>query len=81
MSFGEANSISGITFIASDMAGILGLGYESVSKGGLKNFMTNSDIEDKSFSIYLKDELEGSYLFIPGMDSENFNIIATHNVI
>jgi hypothetical protein len=81
MGFGEVTSVSGVSFYASQMSGILGLAYDSISQGGLPTFMTNSDLEDKSFSFYLKNSPEESYMMIPGMDSENYDIIKTHNVV
>lgn len=81
MGFGEVTSVSGVSFYASQMSGILGLAYDSISVDGLKTFMTNSDLTDKSFSFYLKDTSEESYMVIPGMDSENYGTIDTHKVV
>ena len=81
MGFGEVTKVSGISFYASQMSGILGLAYDSISVDGLKTFMSNSDLTDKSFSFYLKDTSEESYMVIPGMDSENFATIDTHKVV
>lgn len=63
------------------MSGIMGLAYDSISVDGLNTFMTNSELTDKSFSFYLKDTAEESYMVIPGMDSENFATIDTHKVV
>jgi hypothetical protein len=81
MGFGEVTSVSGVSFYASQMSGIMGLAYDSISVDGLNTFMTNSELTDKSFSFYLKDTAEESYMVIPGMDSENFATIDTHKVV
>ena len=81
MDFLEATSVTGNTFYRYDMSGILGLGYDSIAVGGLNSFMTNSDLTDKSFSFYLGKTREDSYMFIPGMDEENYAIIDTHKVV
>jgi hypothetical protein len=81
MGFGEVTSVSGIGFYTSQMSGILGLAYDSISVDGLKTFMTNSDLKEKSFSFYLKDTSEESYMVIPGWDSENYATIDTHKVV
>jgi hypothetical protein len=81
MGFGEVTSVSGVSFYASQMSGILGLAYDSISVDGLKTFMSNSALTDKSFSFYLKDTSEESYMVIPGMDTENYGTIDTHKVV
>ena len=81
MGFGEVTSVSGVSFYASQMSGIMGLAYDSISVDGLKTFMSNSELEDKSFSFYLKDTTEESYMVIPGMDTENYGTIDTHKVV
>ena len=81
MGFGEVTHVSGVSFYASQMSGIMGLAYDTISVDGLKTFMDNADLEDKSFSFYLKDTSEESYMVIPGMDSENFSTIDTHKVV
>jgi len=81
MGFGEVTSVSGVSFYASELSGILGLAYDSISVGGLNSFMTNSDLTDKSFTFYLKDTSEESYMVIPGMDEENYATIDTHKVV
>lgn len=81
MGFGEVTHVSGVSFYASQMSGIMGLAYDTISVDGLKTFMDNADLEDKSFSFYLKDTSEESYMIIPGMDSENFSTIDTHKVV
>ena len=81
MGLGEVTSVSGTSFYVSQMSGILGLAYDSISVDGLKTFMTNSDLKDKSFSFYLHDTSEESYMVIPGMDEENYGVIDTHKVV
>jgi hypothetical protein len=81
MGFGEVTSVSGISFDVSSMDGILGLAYDSISVDGLKTFMDNAEVSDKSFSMYLHDTTEESYMVIPGMDSDNWTTIDSHKVV
>jgi len=81
MSFGEVTSASGVSFIASQMSGILGLAYDTISVNKLPTFFDNADLTDKSFSFYLHDTSADSYMVIPGMDSENYEAIDTHKVV
>jgi len=81
MGFGEVTSVSGVSFDASKMSGILGLAYKSISVDGLDTFMDLSTLTDKSFSFYLKDTTEDSYMIIPGMDSEGYTTIDKHTVV
>ena len=81
MGFGEVTSVSGISFIASQMSGILGLAYNTLSVDHLDTFMDLTNLTDKSFAFYLKDTSEESYMTIPGMDSEGFDTIETHKVV
>lgn len=81
MSFGEVTSASGVSFIASQMSGILGLAYNTISVNQLPTFFDNADLEDKSFSFYLHDTADKSYMVIPGMYSDNYATIDTHKVI
>mmetsp|Transcript_7433 Transcript_7433/g.12561 ORF Transcript_7433/g.12561 Transcript_7433/m.12561 type:complete len:362 (-) Transcript_7433:101-1186(-) len=81
MSFGEITGVSGVSFLASQMSGILGLAYNTISVDGLPTFMDSADLQDKSFSFYLHSNPEESYMVIPGMDSENFSTIDTHKVV
>jgi len=55
MGFGEVTAVSGVSFLASQMSGILGLAYGSISVDGLPTFMEASSLTDKSFSFYLHD--------------------------
>jgi hypothetical protein len=81
MGFGEVTSVSGVSFYASSMSGIIGLAYNSISVDKLDTFMDLSNLQDKSFSFYLHDTQEESYMVIPGMDSENYSKIDTHKVV
>ena len=53
MGFGEISEVTGASFYASEMSGILGLGYGSISVNHLKTFVDSSDLSDKSFAFYL----------------------------
>lgn len=44
MSFGEVKSVSGATFYVSQMDGILGLAYDSISVDKLPTFLSSSDL-------------------------------------
>jgi hypothetical protein len=81
MGFGEVTSASGISFIASQMSGILGLAYNSISVDHLDTFVDLSNLKDKSFAFYLKDTSEESYMTMPGMDTDGFDVIEAHNVV
>jgi hypothetical protein len=58
MGFGEVKSVSGVTFYVSQMDGIVGLGYGSISVDGLPTWLDSSDLEDKSFGFYLHNNPE-----------------------
>jgi len=79
MSFGAISKVSGATFYVSKMDGILGLGYDTISVDHLPTFMEQQD--DKSFSFYLKNNPEESYMMIPGYESEGFKMKGSHNVV
>jgi cathepsin D len=81
MGFGEVTSVSGVSFLASQMSGILGLGYSSISVDKQDTFIDKSSLKDKSFSFYLKDTTEQSYMTIPGMDTENYSVVQSHKVV
>ena len=84
MTFGEIQNAKGISLYASQMDGIIGLGFDSISVDNLPTFMTaTTDIEDKSFAFYLKNVADGaSYMTMPGIDeSLNLEEVATHKVI
>jgi hypothetical protein len=81
MSFGEITGAKGTSFIVSQMSGILGLAYDSISVDHLNTFFDNTNLTDKSFSFYLHNNPDDSYMVIPGMDSENYENIDTHKVV
>jgi len=81
MGFGEVTSVSGISFIASQMSGILGLAYNTISVDNLDTFVDLANIDDKSFAFYLKDTSEESYMTIPGMDTDGYDTIESHKVV
>jgi hypothetical protein len=56
--FGEVNSVSGVAFLASQMSGILGLAYDTISVDKLPTFVDQSDLADKSFSFVLRNNPE-----------------------
>jgi len=82
MYFGEVTSVSGVSFYASEMSGILGLAYGSISVDGLPTFIDSSSLTDKSFAFYLHENPTASYMTLPGYDKSAFNGDLTyHNVI
>merc|ERR1712070_1189404 len=81
MGFGEVTSVSGVSFVASRMSGILGLAYNTISVDHLDTFLDLSDLKDKSFSFYLHDTTEDSYMTMPGMDTELYEAIESHKVV
>jgi len=67
MGFGEVTSVSGISFLASKMCGILGFGYNTISVDKLDTFMDlEASTKEKSFSMYLHSNPTASYMMIPG---------------
>lgn len=81
MGFGEVKSVSGVTFYVSQMDGILGLAYDSISVDKIPTFMTSASVADKSFGFFLHNNPEQSYMTMPGFEYDNVTLIATHNVI
>jgi hypothetical protein len=82
MSFGEITGVSGMAFYASQMSGILGLAYDSISVDNLKTWLMAANITDHSFTFYIHNNPDESYMTIPGMDSANpLETIETHNVV
>jgi len=71
--FGEVTSVKGASFYASEMSGILGLAYQSISVNNLPTFIDSSNLKDHSFSFYLNLDTEKSYMVIPGYDEDAFN--------
>jgi hypothetical protein len=81
MGFGEVKSVSGATFYISQMDGIIGLAYDTISVNGLPTWLMQTDLEDKSFGFYLHNNPEESYMTIPGFETEGYTLKGTHNVI
>ena len=83
MGFGEIQSVKGNTFLVSKMDGIIGLGFDTISIDNLPTFMTaTEDLDEKSFTFYLKNNPEESYMTIPGIDeSLGLEEVATHSVV
>jgi hypothetical protein len=82
MKFAEVTSVSGIPFYASQMSGILGLGYETISVDKLPTFIDASDLTDKSFAFYLHNNPDKSFMTLPGYDLHAKNTeFQFHNVI
>jgi hypothetical protein len=83
MKFGEIQKVKGATFLISQMDGIIGLGFDTISVDHLPTFMSaTTDIEDKSFAFYMKNNPEESYMTMPGIDEElGLPEIMTHKVI
>lgn len=81
MEFGVVKSVSGASFYVSQMDGILGLAYGSISVDSLPTFVDTDSNTDKSFSFYLHDNPEASYMLMPGFEQTGYTEVATHNVI
>jgi hypothetical protein len=81
MGFGEVQNVSGATFYVSQMDGIIGLGYDTISVNNLPTWLMSTDLEDKSFGFYLHNNPEQSYMTIPGFETEGYTLVNTHNVI
>lgn len=80
--FGEVTSVSGTSFYASSMDGIIGLAYGSISIDNLPTFVDSSSLTDKSFSFYLHLNPDTSFMTLPGYDETVMNSAFTfHNVI
>jgi len=77
MGFGEVQTVSGATFYISQMDGIIGLGYDTISVNGLPTWLMSTDLEDKSFGFYLHSNPEQ----IPGFETEGYTLVDTHHVI
>ncbi|CDW88152.1 cathepsin d [Stylonychia lemnae] len=81
--FGEITSVSGASFYASQMSGILGLAYDTISVDKIPTFIDQSDLTDKSFAFYLHSNPDASYMTIPGYDTDAVgnNEFTFHNVV
>ena len=83
MTFGEIQTVKGSTFLISQMDGIIGLAYDTISVDGLPTFMeATEDLDERTFAFYLKNNPEDSYMTVPGIDADlGLEKIATHDVI
>ena len=69
MLFGEMLEAYGIAFLASDLYGILGLGYETISFEGIPVFIdAATNLQTKDFSFYLHKNPDQSKMTLPGYD-------------
>merc|ERR1712060_31233 len=82
MTFGEIKSTSGAMFLVSQLDGILGLAYPTISVDKLPVFIDESDLKEHTFSFYLHNNPDKSYMEIPGIDETEgkFSKIQTHKV-
>ena len=81
MTFGEIKKTSGAMFLVSQLDGILGLAYPTISVDKLPVFIQDSNLSDHSFSFYLHNNPDQSYMMIPGIDEDaKFEKIQTHAV-
>lgn len=80
--FGEIKTLYGNDFVFNKFNGVLGLAYntENTSISGLDPFLHQAHPDDKSFSLYLQKEPKESYMVVPGMDTDNFEVIKEHKV-
>lgn len=81
MGFGEVNKVSGATFYVSQMDGILGLAYDTISVDSLPTWLMSTNLTDKSFGFYLHSNPTPSYMTIPGFDTTGYTLKGRHNVI
>jgi hypothetical protein len=81
--FGEVTAVSGVAFLASQLDGILGLAYDTISVNHLPTFVDSSNLADKSFSFVLRNLPDESYLTMPGYDETlvGKNQFTYHNVV
>lgn len=80
-SFGEVTEVSGASFYASEMDGILGLAYGTISVDKLPTFVDVDNETDKSFSFYLHANPEESHITMPGHDQASDSEFQFHDVI
>jgi len=81
MGIGAMNKVSGATFYISQMDGIVGLGYDTISADKLPTFVNTADITDKSFAFYLKSNPAASIMTIPGKLDAGYTLKGKHNVV
>jgi len=81
MGLGEVKTVSGATFYISQMDGIIGLGYDTISVNNLPTWLESTDLADKSFGFYLHNNPDQSYMTVPGFETEGYTLKGVHNVI
>jgi len=81
MGFGEIKKASGVAFYVSQLDGILGLAYGTISVNGLPTWLDSTDLDDKSFGFFLHNNPEESYMTIPGFETDGVTLRAKHDVI
>jgi hypothetical protein len=81
--FGEIKTLYGNNFVFKKINGIIGLAYNThnTSISGAEPFLHQALPEDKSFSLYFQKAPKESYMVVPGMDSDNFEVIKEHKVL
>lgn len=78
ITFGEATTLSGVSFIAAKFDGIMGMGFRSISVGGVitvfEALFQQGQIPEASFSFYLSKEAgtSTSRLVLGGMNPDYF---------
>jgi len=79
---GLIQNVDGIAFLASDMCGILGLAYNTISMYGMPTFV-DASLKTKNFSFYLHSNPDESYMMMPGFDEDISKLedYHFHNVI
>ena len=69
-------------FLVSQLDGILGLAYPTISVDHLPVFIDESGLTEHSFGFYLHNNPDQSYMTIPGPDTDaKFTKIESHKVI
>lgn len=81
MGFGEVFKVSGATFYVSQLDGIIGLAYDTISVNNLPTWLMSTNLTDKSFGFYLHNNPTPSYMTIPGFDTTGYTLKGVHNVI
>merc|ERR1719482_2049373 len=81
MGFGEITKVNGPTFYVSQMDGIVGLAYDQISVNGIPTFMTASDAKSKSFSFYMHNNPEESYMLMGGYETDGYDLVMKHKVV
>lgn len=82
MAFAEITNVDGLAFYTSQLCGILGLAYGTISINKLPTFVDSSDLSDKSFAFYMHLNPEKSFMTIPGYEESAMNgNFQFHNVV